>query len=308
MKFKIFLFTLQLAIYVPFLIKAQGNFPFPTGYAQWHHTKVDPVLGPNDAYSISRSFLDGDSIFNGKLYSIVYSQNLCGCICTGNGPFNVANQQKWLTGGVREENGKVYFTRFGKPPFDHYYSPVGDTLLFDFTLETGDTIQYGQYPLSVTETLFNTEGRKIIKLSTFIDTVWWEPPMEVSWTEGIGLTVGLMETFNRLERQVYSSECFTENPLDPCYVPCAVTATNSPELPAQINIYPSFASETVQVELGDGFSAINLRVYSAQGNLLQSHYKEGNKADVNVKNLPAGAYLFVFESREGLNVAKWYLK
>ncbi|MBC7774194.1 MAG: T9SS type A sorting domain-containing protein, partial [Phycisphaerae bacterium] len=237
-----------------------------------------------------------------------YGQSVCHCICNGNGPFEQwPGQPTYLLGGVREENGKVYFTRFGKPPFDHYYHPVGDTLLFDFTLQLGDTINYGGYSLTVTQTGADLEGRKYVRLRTPIDTVWWEPPTVLDWTEGIGFW-GLLETIPYLNGVFYENNCFSEDPLDPCPIPCAVTGTTTPELETQVKIYPSFAQETVQVELGAGFSELNLQIYSAQGSLMRSVHQESNTAEINVQNLPVGAYLFAFETSPGVYVSKWYLK
>jgi len=299
--------TLFFILLAPFVLSAQGNFPFPKENAEWQFTTVHPILGPNDAFDIYRNFVEGDSVFNGKLYSKAYFQPLCGCICTANGPFNPANQQKRLIGGVREENNKVYFTTFGQPPFDHYYRPVGDTLLFDFTLQLEDTINYGGYSLRVTQTGTNPDGRTYVRLSTPIDTVWGEPATVIHWTEGIGFW-GLLETIPYLNGDYYDNYCFSDDPLDPCPIPCAVTGTATPELETQVKIYPSFAQETVQVELGNGFSKLNLQIYSAQGSLIRSVHEESNTAEINIKNLPVGAYLFVFEASPGVYVSKWYLK
>ncbi len=299
--------TLFFILLAPFVLSAQGNFPFPKENAEWQFTTRHPVLGPNDEFDVYRNFVDGDTVFNGKHYSKAYTEWLCTCICTSSGPFNPGYQQKRLFGGVREENGKVFFTTFGRPPFDHYYRPMGDTLLYDFTLQLGDTIHYGEYPLTVTQTGADFEGRKYVRLSTPIDTVWWEPPTVLDWTEGIGFR-GLMETIPYLSGELYQSSCFSDDPLDLCPIPCAVTGTVTPELEKQVKIYPSFAQETVQVELGDGFSALNLQIYSAQGSLIRNVHQESNTAEINVKNLPVGAYLFVFEASPGVYVSKWYLK
>ena len=306
MKHKHLSHILFFILLAPFVLDAQGNFPFPKDSAEWQYMRVYPHLGPNDWFIAYRNLVDGDTVFNGKHYSKVYHQQLCDCIYGGNAPLGPVNLQKYLLGGVREENSKVYFTTFGQPPFDYYYRPMGDTLLFDFTLQLGDPIVYAEYQLAVTEVSFSPEGRKYMALSKL--TVQGEPPTNIFWTEGIG-HLGLLETLNKLSGQCYYvSSCFSEDPFNPCPMPCSLTGTATPELESQVKIYPSFALETVQVELGNGFSGLNLQIYSAQGNLISSVHQEGNTAEINVKNLLAGAYLFVFEVSPGVYVPKLYLK
>lgn len=300
--------TIAALAMTPICLFGQGNFPFPTGYAEWQWITVSPVIGPNDEYTQIRNFIEGDTIFEGKQYSKAYRQTLCRCFCPStNAQFSpAANQSVKLIGGVREEAGKVYFSTFGQAPFNAYLRPVVDTLLFDFTLGLGDTLVYGGHTLTVTEISMTTEGRKRINLMSLPGGI----PKQASWTEGIG-DVGLLESISRLEGSAFytGNSCFSAGQPSSCTVRCALsTAISEPETVEHILIYPSFARETANIEVGDGFSGITLQVFSADGRLHQSIRHEANTLVLNLRDWPAGLYHFVFEKTSGQRVSRRYVR
>ncbi|HAD11306.1 MAG TPA: hypothetical protein DCF33_02590, partial [Saprospirales bacterium] len=233
-------------------LDAQSNFPFPMDYAEWHYRTVTPIIGPNDMFRHQRNILDGDSVFNGKLYAKVYSQTLCECDCSSqNGNYTTpwSGQSKNLLGGVREEAGKVYFTTFGKPPFTSYFRPVLDTLLFDFTLNVGDSLDYALgIRFAVTKVDTTSEGRRRVHLFTYNGPI----PKTAIWVEGIGYDWGLFSTANYVKDYTYFTgfSCFSTMP-DVCGIPCALTDISEVDQEGQISIYPSFAMSEVFLELGD---------------------------------------------------------
>lgn len=307
MKKKLLVLVCFCGLLLPQFINAQGPFPFPTEHAVWTFTTVSGVIGPNDYYTIYRNFVQGDTLFNSKVYTKAYRQKLCTCTCSGSGPFTTTTQNKVLIGGVREENGKVYFSTFGQPPFNQYYRPVLDTLLFDFTLKLGDTILYGDYQLAVTKVDSTMDGRKRIHLLGYVLN---NIPREFSWIEGIGF-YGLLETIPYISFSTYySGFCFSDDPSNPCPLPptCTLVATTDPVLLEQVSIYPSLAQELVHITLGQAFSEVQLQIFSATGSLVRTVRQFGNTAEIDVSSLPQGAYLFVFESTEGVPVSKWYAR
>ena len=56
----------------------QSGFPFPTDQAEWHVTKVTPILGPNDAFDQWMYWVNGDTLIVDSIaYSAVYARGTC---------------------------------------------------------------------------------------------------------------------------------------------------------------------------------------------------------------------------------------
>lgn len=288
---------------------AQGNFPFPNNYAEWHYRTVSPLIGPTDFFSHKREIMEGDSIFQGKIYQKVYSQLLCVCDCnTQNGSYTQpwSGQGKQLLGGVREEAGKVYFTNFGKPPFDAYFRPVGDTLLYDFTLNQWDTLNYDLgVQFTVIKVDFTNDGRRRLELFAQSGPI----PKTVVWTEGIGYDYGLLNSSAFVKNYFYITgySCFsTTNGV--CPIPCALSSVSDAALPEELSLYPNFAEHELFLELGNGFDGIKGFVYTVDGRLITHLDAPGKLVNLNVSDWPKGMLYFVLERADGQTVARSYMR
>ncbi|MBL7808123.1 MAG: T9SS type A sorting domain-containing protein [Saprospiraceae bacterium] len=298
-----------LFLYSPIGLRAQSNFPFPTTYGEWHYRTVLPVIGPNDLFRHRRDIVEGDSVFNGKLYAKVYTQNLCECDCSSqNGSYTqpLTGQSKSLVGGVREEAGKVYFTTFGKPPFNSYFRPVLDTLMFDFTLNVGDSLDYASnIRFSVEKVDTTAEGRRRVHLLAYNGPI----PKTVVWTEGIGFDWGLFSTSFWVKDFIYFTgfSCFNTTP-DVCGIPCVLSAVNELDQTDQIKLFPTFAEDELFLALGDGFDKIQGEVYAVDGRRVELLDTPGKTLRIPVSHWPKGMYYFVLLDESGQKNIKSYLR
>ena len=125
------------------------------------------------SYGIERvqSYLNSDTILNGKTYKKVFNR--------------LSDLKESYAGGIREEGGKVFAN------IDTGYNKSGEFLLYNFTVNIGDTIQSVlnngselSFPLIVTNIeyifLLDVEKRKMISFD-----------MCNPWIEGIGSVNGL---------------------------------------------------------------------------------------------------------------------
>ena len=288
---------------------AQGNFPFPDTYAEWHFRTVSPLIGPTDYFSHKREIMEGDSVFHGKTYHKLYSQLLCVCDCNSqNGPYTQpwSGQSKSLMGGVREEAGKVYFTTFGKQPNDGYFRPVVDTLLFDFTLNQWDTLNYDLgVKFTVTKVDSTMEGRRRVYLFAQNGPI----PKTVVWIEGMGYDYGLLNSSVYVKDYQYFTghSCFTTS-AGGCSIPCAVTSVTDQATLEELLIYPNLAENELFLELGDGFNRIKGYVYAVDGRLITTLDAIGKSATLQVSDWPRGMLYFVLEKADGRTAARPYVR
>ncbi len=306
MKTNITLCFLLLCLLSQHRSNAQGNFPFPSTYAEWSFYSVSPVIGPGDDFFFIKNFLSGDSLFNGKHYSKLYEVVPCSChACSVNGPY-MEHWYPWtyLVGGLREEAGKVYYTGFGTPPFDYFYRPVTDTLLFDFTLNQGDTLLYGGYILRVTKIDHNVEGRRMVRIN--VDGAG----KSFDWVEGIGGPFGPLETLHWISNNYYydGSSCFAENQPGFCTAPCAAASgVDSPVQSESVSIFPSFAQDFVTVTTSETFGPYRLLIYSSDARLLKTVELAENTNMIPMGDLPSGILHFLFENASGQKISKTYV-
>lgn len=256
---------------------AQGNFTFPSTYGEWVVYEVYPVIGPNDYYTVYRNFISGDTVFNGKTYSKTYSQNLCVCsICHSPVSYQPsALQQAVLIGGVREENGIVYWSKLGQGDGLSYFSPVIDTMLFNFNLEVNDTFDYDNTKFMVESITLEPSGRKNFGLRHLTS-----PPYLATWIEGIGSS-GLFETTDWLHQ---NGSCFSSSHPSTCVLPCSlISDTEAPFDKNQIKVYPTVATEDLTIEFNTIAEQADVSVFAMDGRLLANYpaFVSGKKIPVD---------------------------
>jgi len=279
---------------------AQGPFPFPR-VAEWIVYKVYGIIGPEDYFVVYRDYVSGqDSVFEGKTYTVAWRQDLCSCTCVEPGYGPSFNQVPFILGGIREEAGKVYYTRFGGDGTT-YFRPVHDTLLFDFTVQPGDTILYAnQTSLAVTDVTEDLEGRKTIHLKIL--------PLGVprTWVEGQG-SAGLFET---LEWFNQNGSCFSVEQPSTCPVPCeVVTAVGEPRAERGIiSVRPTLATDWVEVDIPLDWQAREAVIYGSDGRLLARYPDLREDGSLDVSALPPGVVYLVAISHDDRRAVARFIK
>jgi hypothetical protein len=226
---------LLLVFISPFFSKAQTNVyhPFPDSNAVWGMIGgcIDGFCGD---WGYFKDYYDGDTIIDGFAYKKIYSEGIQmtgGSCCPYPGTAG--------TGYLREDTlaRKVYWrTQWMNT----------DTLLYDFTLNIGDTLRgYLEYcgsgvPVtvqSIDSIFINTSFRKRINFDTSDFCMYY------SIIEGIGSTTGLTGCyFGHFETGIYLN-CFSINDtimyVAPCNgdtVPCGALPSGIVALDSKIKI------------------------------------------------------------------------
>lgn len=226
------------------LLFGQTGYPFPTDEAEWHVTRVTPILGPDDAFDRWVYRVGGETIVvDSIVYVAVAARGTCHSDPSTSYQYKPYFPAQYaIIGGLRQEGDSIFFRRISFPPFTgapstiYAYPLDQEVLLYDFSLEKGDTIEYvtPDRKFVVENVTVNVQGRKEIQLSSF----GCGYPINVLWREGQGCTKGLLETicFN-----FYAGSCFySEATGEPaCSLPC------TPDDPVLVSISPPFLPETV---------------------------------------------------------------
>ena len=153
----LFLFSTQISL-------GQTYHPFPTSHATWEEAFIGFIGSELETYNV----MCGDTVINGIVQSKVYQYS--------GGPDGEV-YGPYYYGSIYEEDMKIW-------------SSNGGELLYDFTLEVGDTFPIGGSKHMVVESIgltdINGEARR---------TIYFEPYLgwsrEEFWIEGIGSNFGL---------------------------------------------------------------------------------------------------------------------
>jgi hypothetical protein len=259
--------------------------------------KVYGVIGPNDYFELYRDFVNGqDSVFMGHTYTIAYRQPLCQCTCVQPGYLPQSNQNPFVLGGIREDSGKVYFTKFGSDG-SAYFKPFRDTLLFDFTAQPGDTLVYEDgIKLAFTGVETLSDGRKKVLFKLL--------PIGYprAWIEGQGCE-GLLET-TRWFNMNFNGCCFSNGLPSTCTVPCNVT-TGLPAIETidGLEIFPSPATDRVTVTLPEGWTSADCWFFSSDGALISTQTNLTTGSSVDLTMAPPGmvaVYVVGSDGRQGI--------
>ncbi len=270
---------LQLALNAQSLL-SEGN--------QWFITTSTFVPTPNTRTNAFR--IGSDTVFNNVVYKKIER-------------INDSLQVSWMDIGryIREEDEqKVYVFR----------ENFGETMLYDFSLEVGDTFQTSCCNLIVTEIdsiqLLNGEMRKKLKLVS-------DPPAAIQvpsyWIEGIGSNFGLLDydcftcLAGLIDANSYLS-CFQQNNelvyvsenANQCWV---VSLTDEMLNKTAIDLFPNPFQDKITITSSVGHTINQIQIFSTMGQLIRTIQIADNNAELDMSELGSGAYYILGQMENG---------
>ena len=296
-------------------VKAQQYVPFPDSNAIWRveYTQYQ-VLPPFDyQYTIK-----GDTIIHNLNYKIIN--------CSGvNNNFTFFNCN---IGALRQDtvSRKIYFIAFSGSCFPVPFLATGDSLLYDFSLNIGDTL-HNQFNLPyyyMNLKLYIEDIDSVLLGNTyhkrFILGVVGGTHNPAYLIEGIGSTNGLLEPIDNLYMDADYSLliCFSLNDtsLYPSYSPSAcpiITNINDVnELKNKLNIFPNPSSDNIIIESPPQST---IEISNIEGQLIKTLAASGTKTNidhvgwssyvVDISALPCGVYVVQVKTEKGVAVKKF---
>jgi hypothetical protein len=224
-----------------------------------------------NSYSTTYYKFSGDSIINGNLYHKLYMSS-------------DSNQTNWTLSYYPlwwERNDSVF----------QYPSYSGDSLVYDFNLEEGDSFTIDEYhnKMKVDSIRYLEFGSRIRK--------HWFFNTGIIWIEGIGERSNLNCSSGCMCSCVFILLCFHENDSlvyqNPNYTNCYLY-TDVPSIAKSnefINLFPNPATNQITLNLPENKANAAYTLYDMQGRL-QLTGKTGNtQTEINVATLPRGLYV-----------------
>jgi hypothetical protein len=287
----------QLSLVIIFLISISGisqtYTPFPKSNAVWNEVYFDTHNGLCQNSSI---YIVGDTIINGKKYQRLASVNYLSFIsnnCVGGYNFNTSNRGYYRNDTI---NKKVWYLN----PQENVFS---DTLLFDFSLQVGDTLSklfytsdYNSYFIDSIDYV-NYGG--VLRKRLFIKDHSQSAGIPLTYMiEGIGSSRGLFQSLG-LSLCCYSQlNCFSQN--SSSVFPDSITncgvITNLNEINKrdEFILYPNPSKGLVHISSYQIIQSV--RIYNFQGQFIKSIIPSTNHFELPAKT---GMFLIQIEDING---------
>lgn len=292
---------LFIAILSVLLAKSQTSVyhPFPDSNAYWNfHTYL--AMCPIGGYLLENYSLliSGDTIIGSKTYHKLvtpYVQYSLSGLCS-------QHSSPGYKGAIRQDidNKKVFFV----PP-----SHTNEELLYDFTMEVGDTVkgylETWDYPpdtvIWIDSILIGENFRKMWVINT---------NYQIYLIEGIGSTYGLLKHSpgNMIDASDYSLTCFSQNgqSIYPYSSSTCQLITSTADLdftPNAVQIFPNPSYGSFTIDFGVQKDISEIWITNMIGNIV-FYKKIINQQNVSVTNLPSGAYILTIVDNEGRTINK----
>lgn len=284
MKKILFLFLISTQITI-----GQTYAPFPTSNATWEEAFIGFIGSELETYNV----MCGDTIIDGVTQSKVYQYN-----ADGNGEI----YGPYYSGSIYEDNMKIY-----KNP--------GNELLYDFTLEVGDTFPIFTSKHMVVESIGTTDVNGEARLTVFFEPYqdWYRDEF---WIAGIGSNFGLFSRgmygadFDPWTKCVKENETLLHN-FDPAINNCDFTFTSEEcdvlsgtftvaKNDFSTTVSPNPFSEKTVISFGEKFIQNGeLTIFNLNGQLLQTQQFSGSSIELERGNLTAGMFIFKIQNELG---------
>ena len=183
--------VLIIAIFTIYIAKAQQYVPFPDSNAVWSEHHQFSISSGKPNYYYRNILTNKDTIVNSKTYHQLFYSLV-------DSTYNNIDTSLKYIGCIREANKQIYY--LSKDSIHEY-------LLYDFSLNVGDTIKYDYsaftfiYGWGKIDTLvvtsidsiliYDASYRKRINFSTY-NAGFTIPLNFIQWIEGIGNNMGLL--------------------------------------------------------------------------------------------------------------------
>lgn len=276
------------------IVFAQDYHPIPEENVYWvvEHYDTSLPCGYSELYYY---YLNGDTVFQGKTYKKLYKKILeLSC--------NVVTYPLDFIGGIRQDTitRKIYCSL--------NYLGNQDTLLYDFALSLGDTLNMPLLDMSGTPQIVDRIDSVQLLDSSYRRTFHFAPGVSGSDSliEGVGSRFGLLEPFDYGISDFKILRCFKANSIlllgsgTQCTI---INDVNNSLSNFNIQLYPNPTSDDVFINSINGILGFTL--YSLEGRVcLKRVLNYETEFGIDLKNLYQGVYFIELFLNNGVVTKK----
>ncbi|MFP4664806.1 MAG: T9SS type A sorting domain-containing protein [Bacteroidales bacterium] len=283
-------------------VGAQEYIPLLQDGKIWNFTtEYYPEAPDNPGDTITISYLlSGDTVINSTTYQILYQ---IACAETAN---------------VQPAGDPVAFLRENTDSQRVFiYSEGEELLLYDFSLQEGDTVHGEDYAFESHLDMVVTQTDSILINENYCKQIDFNVTDDNNWTSGWTESTGGVSLLDYIKGDTWYSEilnCLYEDGLlvyyDTEYNDCCPEVTGIEDENvhhANLKIYPNPAMNTVQIEFNDSEPA-HVSILDIRGKLVHKAPLESGKAEIDLSHLPAGVYVAKITGSFGVISRKLSLK
>lgn len=299
---RVFLSILLAIIFLS--VKGQTYHPFPTHDALWCEFYNDEYT---NSYNVYHYFAlkqeNNDTLINGNIYHKLYHS------------FDTIFTEDKLCGGLREENKRIYFYALDSITISGEItspSKKKEEILFDFSLQPGDTITTDSFRIIFSDSLKLYRIDSILVGNEYRREYifgWIKENYELlncNWIEGIGNKEGLLFPVGGFCGCNVSNQliCFREqneflfhsNQNMDCFRKSSIIEAKL-KSKSKISVYPNPIISEAIIDFNN-LSIDYLTVTNAYGSIVRSYKINGNSNFIFKKeDLSSGIYFFSFKGR-----------
>ncbi|RLD47815.1 MAG: hypothetical protein DRI94_13455 [Bacteroidetes bacterium] len=294
-----FILTIFLVVLSHETIKSQTYVPFPNSGIIWNIITTNDTFDPHSPYK-NRYGLIGDTLINDTLYSKLY-------VLENDTNLNIINGS--YVGAIRENNKHVYYKDIS--------FPTKDILLYDFSLQQGDTMYYDYYGfLGNIEPYINSHFNVVANIDSILINNKYRKRFNFEnsdiWIEGIGSIFGqgLIHPIAQypLNGDVVTVACIKHNdtilhlgnPLcDKCF--CSLNIRGIENNKVRLYVFPNPVTSVFNIRFDYIEREVyNLSIIDCVGKKVFSkiNIKKGN-ISINKENLNSGLYFIILKNDKG---------
>lgn len=288
---KLFLFFAILSVF-PARSQTFVYHPFPESNATWNVNMNQAMCfmggSASEDYSITFS---GDTTIANLTYQKLMTPFVQVSLGWGCIQMNFPGYQ----GAIRQDvaGKKVYYV----PP-----SQLMEQLLYDFSMEVGDTVK--GYLESFDQPDIVTEMDSVLVGDHYRKRWLINPCYEIYLIEGIGSTYGLLKPSPGCltDMDYYSLSCFIQNgqtlypdQLSECRL---ITSTHPVDIAsAAVGVYPNPSQGSFTIDIRNHKNIEEIRLTDRVGSIVYQK-KNMDQQTVNISGLPGGAYILTIIDKE----------
>lgn len=281
-----------VALVFTLMLFSQDYYPLVQENNEWNVLQVIFNGGnPWDTSFYTQTFkISGDTIVNNQVFKKIYKSE-------EEIPVN------WVyEGSIREEDEKVWYV-------SHFNNE--ERLIYDFTLNVGDTMEFQYQPYMVVDSIAFHEIAGIERKHIYFSYIDFSPHKEL-WIEGIGSIYGILSSGSGGSIGGWTwFLCMSENGeliyMNPNYNSCFLINTEINETKSlDFNIFPNPTTGLLKIENLNNVTINSIRLVDLIGQTIKTI--ENDQTSFDLTGIASGSYMIIIDSENGLLKTKIIVK